>query len=680
MPRCAHLLLGLLILCGVFARSWRLAWGQDPFQGVFRALHPDERSLVRASSQLRLSLKPAITSYGALALYLPWLPGWPLARACGRVPLGLEDDGSRALTYLAARGLSAAAAIAALGLTFLLARRLGGQTAGWIGACLLAVAVLPIQQAHFYTVDSLLCAAMLGGLLLALPLATDRRWPSWVGVGVAAGAAAALRSNGLLLLLPPALAALWPTSGLRPRPAHLTAVGARLAAAGAAAAATLVILQPYMVLDPAHYFALDGSGNLRTAMAMAQGDITRVFTLYDSAQTPYLFHLRSLRLAVGPALLLAGLAGLAWLAWRRRGDAAVVAAWFAVQFVLLGRLEAKNTRYLLPLVPLLCAAAGALLAAGIEHARRRVRWLALATGAIVLAATTLYAAAYLRVYAQPHNRLAAADALLRLFPRGAAIGYEPTGVAMAELVPDGALDFQPDPLGVAFNLDGFLLQADRVLLFLDWLEGLDGLVLVDVARQRHFEARPDRYPVEAEFCRRLRAGQLGFEVVADCATGPGIGPWSLDDRTGDPSFYGYDHPRVTVLRAAAGADLPSLAREWTQRLRQDPDGLDGQVLRAGQRLQAGDVDGAARALERAEAGRPGHRLVALLRCELFSRTGDSQAAAAQWNAFVDGLGPAGREGIWEHEILGLEYAGRTLQRLGAAAIGQRCLDAATRLR
>lgn len=74
MTRRHHILLSLILLIGATLRFWHLDWGTDPVDGRFHPLHPDERSLLQAAAELRHDLKPTISSYVALSLYLPWLP------------------------------------------------------------------------------------------------------------------------------------------------------------------------------------------------------------------------------------------------------------------------------------------------------------------------------------------------------------------------------------------------------------------------------------------------------------------------------------------------------------------------------------------------------------------------------------------------------------------------------
>ena len=85
--------------------------------------------------------------------------------------------------------------------TFLIARRLYDWRAGLFAALLLALAVMPIQQSHFFTMDNWATAFVTAGIYAAVRAATlgdaEPRWRLrwWALFGLALGLAAASRVN-----------------------------------------------------------------------------------------------------------------------------------------------------------------------------------------------------------------------------------------------------------------------------------------------------------------------------------------------------------------------------------------------------------------------------------------------------------------------------------------------------
>ncbi len=102
---------------------------------------------------------------------------------------------------LVGRFLSALVDLFSVLLTFLMARRLYNWRAGLFAAFLLAVAVMPIQQSHFFTMDNWATAATTLALYAAVRAATlgdnEPRWRlRWYALfGLALGLAAASRVN-----------------------------------------------------------------------------------------------------------------------------------------------------------------------------------------------------------------------------------------------------------------------------------------------------------------------------------------------------------------------------------------------------------------------------------------------------------------------------------------------------
>ncbi|MGH7904954.1 MAG: glycosyltransferase family 39 protein, partial [Candidatus Dormibacteraceae bacterium] len=141
---------------------WSLGFGL-PF--LFR---PDEDVMVGRAVRMAAqgSLDPLFANYPPLVFYLFAGVEKAVALAGGANLHAAFTDPSAA--YLAARAVSAAAAVATVGFTFAAGRRAYGTVAGLIAAGLLAVAPLAVRQAHFATTDGVqtafVAAAMAAGL------------------------------------------------------------------------------------------------------------------------------------------------------------------------------------------------------------------------------------------------------------------------------------------------------------------------------------------------------------------------------------------------------------------------------------------------------------------------------------------------------------------------------------
>ncbi len=171
-PGGARWLLALILLVGAYLRLSHLNWDQGTH------IHPDERFLTMVSSALALpkSLGQFFDSaaspmnpynkgygffvYGTLPIFIVRVAAElanqlnktaHLWNAAPGIPLTLIGyDG----VHLVGRALSGLFDLAGVALIYVIGRRLYSRKVGLLAAALLTFAVLPLQQSHFYTVDT----------------------------------------------------------------------------------------------------------------------------------------------------------------------------------------------------------------------------------------------------------------------------------------------------------------------------------------------------------------------------------------------------------------------------------------------------------------------------------------------------------------------------------------------
>lgn len=481
----AILLAGILLVAAV-PRVIGLDWDEG------RYLHPDERFLAQVESAVALPsslreyldtanspLNPNNRNFGffvygtmpvaAVRLIATWLalPGNDLDRAAFGTDLSPEYGS----VYLVGRAVSVLCDLLTTLLTFAVGAALYGRPAGLLAAVLYATAVLPIQQAHFFTVDAIATLFTAAALWLAARAATRARWSDDVLFGITLGAALACKIS-----IFPAVALLGISIVLR-FSAHRNAVrgAASLAeherlrrsialAVRAALTANIVVLaaafafrvlQPYAFVPPyagpppavASVRAAQMLFNLAAprwnpswleqmerARAQQTGADDSPPNHQWATRPPLLFAwLNMVRFGMGWPLGLVAWTGWAWalaegLRGRRESWRHVLpVSWIGLYFAWTAAAWVASMRYFLPIYPALAiTAAWALvrLAApdldasnptGHGGARRR-RVLGCAAIAAVVIATAAWAWAFTRIYAQPHTRIAASRWIYRTVP------------------------------------------------------------------------------------------------------------------------------------------------------------------------------------------------------------------------------------------------------------------------
>jgi 4-amino-4-deoxy-L-arabinose transferase-like glycosyltransferase len=476
-------------------------------------------------------------AYGHLPLYL-------LAVAQGLAPA--------ADALILARALAALFDVGTVAVTFALGRRVGDEQTGLLAAGFVALTVLHVQQAHFYTVDTALAFFTTAVLLFAVRLAQGGRVRDAWRAGACAGLAVGTKASAVLLVIP-LVAACSLISGKR---------WACLWRCMVATVAVFALTNPFVLVHLPAYWR-----NVARQAAILRGALDVPYTRQYSATLPYIYPiLQQWRWGMGRLASLTAFLGLAHAAWKavRRPPSPgewVVLAWVLPAFAFVGALYAKFPRYLLPLTPTLAIFASLLIA---DLASLHI---ALAGGLhLLLLGGMLFRCVSLgSMYRVPHPWVRVSQWFYDNAAQGAVVATE----EWDHTLPLDTAGYEVRVLPVFEEetprkwelIEGALAEADYVV----------------IASRRAYATlagMPERYPRTARYYERLFEGDLGFEPVVCFGRFPNLGPIALADdptdelgfdlpeacvartyrvfRQGqlDESFVVYDHPQVLVFKAS----------------------------------------------------------------------------------------------------------------------------------
>jgi len=515
-----------LVAIVVFAAAVRLI-GLDYDDRHF--FHPDERRIAYAVGEMSfqpLQLNPHFFSYGSFPIYIVRgvssllsniHPGWG------------NYDGA----MMTGRAVSGVAGTLTVLLLIVLGARLYNRQVGLLAGFLLGACVLHVQNSHFGVTDVFLTFMVTLALYLLIGV-VDRGWTrDYVYAGLVIGLAAATKFSALPLLAPLAIAGFtrMPTDGF------WRVAGRGLLATGCVVLA-FAVGQPYSFLDFAAY-----SRDIEEQSRMVRNAGLLPYTNQYVGVPKYLYDLRELVLwGMAPPLGLVAVWATATrvvgAARERSARDLVLLAWVVPFFLITGSFEVKFIRYLLPIYPIMILWAAAFLWRLGERARlgRVLLW-------TVVVATGLSALAFLSIYTRPHSVVTASQWVYRHIPAGKTIlsqhwdeGFPLPlpGFSQQRYTVKDLPYYEPDVPSKWRQIADDLASGDYIAFQTKRLYGA-------------LTMAPEKYPLSNNYFYQLFAGDLGFTLIYDHASRPGLFGFEAPDELADESFTVYDHPKVLIF-------------------------------------------------------------------------------------------------------------------------------------
>ena len=342
------------------------------------------------------------------------------------------------ILFLPARLMIVAFGLLCVWLTYRLGKRLGGARLGLVAAAILAVNAVHIEYSQIIRTDVQASAFMLLGAVAALGIAERGRRRDYALAGVCAGLACATK---------------WPAAAIGVT--ALCAWAGRLAEGqrdrggpallGAAAALTLILVSPYLLLDHATV-AQNLSGEARPFHPGATGG-GFFANLGWYAAGPLLSSLGWIGLALAAT-------GLVWGAGRTRYWAVVILPFCLFFLAMISLQSLRWERWIVPLLPFAALAAARALC-GLAALLPASRWRsALLAGALIAVLAPMIGAARSDATERRHDTRQLATAWLR--------AHAPAGSRI--LVEHAAFDLMASPYDLSFPLGSAGCVDVRALL------------------------------------------------------------------------------------------------------------------------------------------------------------------------------------------------------------------------
>jgi len=571
-PRVRWLLFAVLCL-GMAFRFFGLNWDQTAGQ------HPDERHILMCT--WRLDLPSSAAEYfdeaksplnprnrGAHFYAYGSLPGTLLKSVVAFGGIKKPEQ-----MMIAGRALSALADTAVIALVFALSWSLYRRPeTALLAALLYALAVLPIQHAHFFVVDPFANLFIALALVLLARAYRSGSWQNYAGSGIALGLAISCKISigtfglliGIISLLPT------PNEGKRTFVTALLRGAFRTALAGFLAVVTVRLAMPdaFAGFWP-WQLAPRWLANMREVIAISNGTTDIPFTRQFYNRIPLAWPWWNM---VGWGLGL-GLGLAAWSAWvgagwqmvrRRVWTHAIPVLWVAIVFFHLGFTYQATLRYFLPVYGCLCVLAAWLLVWlwNFKSATSRSLIQSLAAKSVaglVVVFTLLWALAFASIYTKPHTRVEASIWIYENVPAGSVLACE----HWDDWLPLPREEGRHPGSYVQIELPHYVADnPEKRGQLLARLNQADYIIVASQKLRDSIPRMPHRYPFTISYYKGLEDGTLGFDRVAEFYRDLNFAGFPLSTRSAEEAFSVYDHPPVVIYKKAARYNPDALVRRF----------------------------------------------------------------------------------------------------------------------
>ncbi len=523
--------LAITLLVGFFLRMVGFNWDQ----GLH--LHPDERMLLMVADKIHLfdQLNPNFFNYGSLPIYL--------LRATGQIihtffptTLSLYDS----LLHIG-RALSLIADLTIMLMIHKLSWKLFKNKAITIIAPLLyAFAFFPIQNSHFFIVDTFLNLFIfltLYSLLRYLEQSTRLRL-----LTVALAFAAAVTTKVTAIIFIPFILfhiLFHHRKNFRKGAYHILTFSLLLLSFS-------FIFMPFAFINW-HKFITDISLQIK----LGSDPYVFPYTLQYVGTVPYLYYLKNIFLwGLGPitsVLALFGIMGLAnKLITRRKTlnmSQVIFLAYYVFYFLFIGFSAVKFMRYMLPIYPFITI----LAAYGLEMIRKKAGGRFFVVTLLVV--VTGWTFALNSIYLKEHTRITATKWIQQNIPSGSIIAFEhwDDRVPMVGEYVYNELQLynQPDNKAKWETISGQLKNSEYMVI-------ASNRLYTPLQKLDDCKKYKSCYPIASKYYKDLFAGRSEFEIIKEFSVQPSLKilntEYQIPDKSSDESFTVYDHPTIYIFK------------------------------------------------------------------------------------------------------------------------------------
>lgn len=546
----------IIVLLALLIRVYGINWDQG------QHLHPDERFLTMVATAQKLPTRISDYFNPQTSLLNPRNVGFSFY-VYGTFPVSLAKTAAVLLhkdnyteITLIGRLMSAFADIGTLIVVYLLAWLFENQyklKKNWktFAALFYAIAVLPIQQAHFFTVDSFLVFFTTATTYFCLRYLFYKKSIDVFIAGIFLGFALSTKIS--IVYFAPLFGTLliWVHINWEKKRINVVSLLQPMFLFGLVGYLSLRILDPYFFVDAKvlHPFINpDLLGNLKQLNSFNNPESYYPPGIQWIGKTPFFALKNILFFGLGIPYFIFSVAGLYLLIRQRKTVFSILFFWIGIVFVYQSVQYVKSIRYFYWYYPYL-----ALFAAyGFLQLRSFAKRSKNETTFALIALVLVWPLSFLTIYGRLHSRVQASLWIYNTIPQGAKLAEE----------------YWDDPLPLGFpglfaNRYTYIPMAvfdpdstEKWEKLNETLSTTDYIVFTSNRGYGSIMPLPEKYPQMSQFYKNLFAGKTQFVKVKEFTSYPTFLGIHIDDQWSDEAFTVYDHPKVTIFKRTQQTNLP----------------------------------------------------------------------------------------------------------------------------
>lgn len=541
-------------------RVYGVNWDQN------QHLHPDERFLTMVGTAARVPetfgeyMDPARSTLNPYNLNFGFY-------VYGTLPVTLNKLVVKGTSYdsydgfvIAGRYMSAAFDVGTMLLVMLLAHLLVkmyvlDKRLPYVAGFLYAVAVLPIQNAHFFTVDSFLTFFITLSVVCALRARFGMSIFWLVASGIALGLALATKVSAIYAL--PLIAGI----------ALINAIYAFRRAPRSYQLETLLLwILGVLVFTTSTYFALrigdprmfatpritDFSlnptfvANIEQLKSFSTPSIGFPPSVQWLSKKPIIFPLQNIAFfGLGLVYFALSTIGLVRMGLSKKPLLIIITIWLLGFFAYQGSRLVTSMRYFYPMYPYLALAGAVGLLIIVSKTKQSYQKAMLC---LLVLGILIWPLSFMAIYTRPHSRVSASEWIYKNIPSNAYIITEYWDDPLPSTLPGYQHGLYKGSQIAIFDQD----SSQKTLSIMSEIAKADYWILSSNRAYGSILQLPDEYPITSKLYEDLFSGELGFELASEFTSYPAlkIDPiyFELKDQWSEEAFTVYDHPRVLIFR------------------------------------------------------------------------------------------------------------------------------------